>query len=86
VLRLTAAEALTAVAAGALLGLLVTGVNLAGMWGALALLSVRPAVTLPWQALGATATVCALLAVSCATAPAALTLRRRPVDLAAVRE
>ncbi|KJK40291.1 ABC transporter permease [Streptomyces variegatus] len=86
VLRLTAAEALTAVAAGALLGLLVTGVNLAGMWGALALLSVRPAVTLPWQALSATATVCALLAVSCATAPAALTLRRRPVDLAAVHE
>ncbi|MFD5156563.1 ABC transporter permease [Streptomyces hawaiiensis] len=86
VLRLTAAEALTAVTAGTLLGLLVTGVNLAGMWGALALLSVRPAVTLPWQALGTTATACALLAVACATAPAALTLRRRPADLAGIRE
>ncbi|MFF5310096.1 FtsX-like permease family protein [Streptomyces massasporeus] len=86
VLRLTAAEALTAVAAGALLGLLVTGVNLAGMWGALTLLSVRPTITLPWQALGTTALACALLAVVCATAPAALALRRRPADLAGIRE
>ena len=85
VLRLTAAEALTAVAAGALLGLLVTVVNLAGMWGALTLLSVRPTVTLPWQALGTTALACALLAAACATAPAALALRRRPADLAGVR-
>ncbi|MFE7897007.1 FtsX-like permease family protein [Streptomyces sp. NPDC057424] len=69
VLRLAAAEALTAVAVGALLGLLVTVVNLAGMWGALALLSVRPAVTLPWQALGTTTGACALLAVAAATAP-----------------
>ncbi|MFG3272249.1 FtsX-like permease family protein [Streptomyces luteogriseus] len=81
VLRLTAAESLTAVAAGALLGLLVTVVNLTGMWGALALLSVRPTVTLPWQALGTTALACALLAAACATAPAALALRR-PADLA----
>ncbi|MCK8433707.1 ABC transporter permease [Streptomyces sp. D2-8] len=86
VLRLTAAEALTAVTAGALLGLLVTGVNLAGMWSALALLSVRPTVGLPWQALGATATACALLAVLSATLPAAVALRRRPVELAGVRE
>ncbi|MFF8394585.1 FtsX-like permease family protein [Streptomyces sp. NPDC016172] len=86
VLRLTAAEALTAVAAGALLGLLVTGVNLAGMWSALVLLSVRPTVALPWQALGATATACALLAVLSATLPAAVALRRRPVELAGVRE
>ncbi|MFB6848247.1 FtsX-like permease family protein [Streptomyces sp. NPDC056373] len=86
VLRLTAAEALTATAAGALLGVLVTGVNLAGMWGALGLLSVRPTVTLPWQALGATAAACALLALVCATVPAALALRRRPADLAGMRE
>ncbi|MBB6415995.1 ABC transporter permease [Streptomyces sp. AK010] len=84
-LRLTAAEALTAVAAGALLGLLVTGVNLAGMWGALALLSVPPTITLPWQALGTTALACALLAMICATVPAALALRRRPADLAGIR-
>ncbi|MCX3287301.1 ABC transporter permease [Streptomyces sp. NEAU-H22] len=86
VLRLTTAESLTAVAAGALLGLLVTVVNLAGMWGALTLLSVRPTATLPWQALGTTTLACALLAAACATAPAALTLRRRPADLAGLRE
>ncbi|MFF8015682.1 FtsX-like permease family protein [Streptomyces sp. NPDC007929] len=86
VLRLTAAEALTAVTAGALLGLLVTVVNLAGMWGALTLLSVRPTLTLPWQALGTTTLACALLALTCATIPAARTLRRRPADLAGIRE
>ncbi|MFJ7337685.1 FtsX-like permease family protein [Streptomyces sp. NPDC101116] len=85
VLRLTAAEALTAVTAGALLGLLVTGVNLAGMGAALALLSVPPTVTVPWQALGATAAACALLAVVCATVPAALALRRCPAELAGMR-
>ncbi|GGX17037.1 ABC transporter permease [Streptomyces lomondensis] len=86
VLRLTGAEALTVVAAGALLGLLVTAVNLAGLASALALLSVRPALTLPWQALGTTVTACALLALTAAVVPAALALRRRPVDLAGLRE
>ncbi|MFC9132241.1 FtsX-like permease family protein [Streptomyces sp. NPDC057099] len=86
VLRLTGAEALTVVAAGTLLGLLAAVVNLAGMWSALALLSVRPALTLPWQALGTTAAACALLAVVSATFPAAVALRRRPVELAGVRE
>ncbi|GAA2587792.1 hypothetical protein GCM10011428_62650 [Streptomyces violaceus] len=86
VLRLTGAEALTVVAAGTLLGLLAAVVNLAGMWSALALLSVRPAPTLPWQALGTTAAACALLAVVSATLPAAIALRRRPVELAGVRE
>jgi putative ABC transport system permease protein len=86
VLRLTGAEALTVVTAGALLGLLVTGVNLAGLWSALALLSVRPPVALPWQALGTTVTACALLAVTSALVPTALALRRSPVDLAGVRE
>lgn len=85
-LRLTGAEALTAVTAGALLGVLVTCVNLAGLWSALALLSVRPTLTLPWEALGTTAGVCALLAVAAATVPAALALRRRPAILVGVRE
>ncbi|MGW5613752.1 FtsX-like permease family protein [Streptomyces sp. NPDC003877] len=86
VLRLTAAEALTVVAAGAVLGLLVTGVHLAGLAAALALLSAPPVVAVPWQALGTTAAACALLAVTCAVVPAALTLRRRAVDLAGTRE
>ncbi|MDQ0749815.1 putative ABC transport system permease protein [Streptomyces africanus] len=86
VLRLTGAEALTVVAAGALLGLLVAAVNLAGMAGALALLSAPVTVELPWQALGTTTAVCALLAVTSALTPAALALRRRPAELAGVRE
>ncbi|MEU0582320.1 FtsX-like permease family protein [Streptomyces sp. NPDC006132] len=86
VLRLAGAEALTVVAAGALLGLLVAAVNLAGLTGALALLSVRPALAFPWQALGTTATACALLAVASAVVPTALALRRRPANLAGLRE
>ncbi|MFC7842931.1 FtsX-like permease family protein [Streptomyces sp. NPDC057382] len=86
VLKVTGAESLTVVAAGALLGLLVTAVHLAGLWGALALLSAPPAVALPWRALGVTVTACAALAVASALIPAAAALRRRPADLAGVRE
>ncbi|MFH8494018.1 FtsX-like permease family protein [Streptomyces coeruleorubidus] len=86
VLRLTGAEALTVVAAGALLGLLVAAVNLAGMASALALLSAPATIELPWQALGTTTAVCALLATTSALVPAALALRRRPAELAGVRE
>ncbi|CAM5555580.1 hypothetical protein [Streptomyces afghaniensis 772] [Streptomyces afghaniensis] len=77
VLRLTGAEALTVVAAGALLGLLVAALNLAGMAGALALLSAPVTIELPWQALGTTTAVCALLAMTSALIPAALALRHR---------
>ncbi|MFH9012844.1 FtsX-like permease family protein [Streptomyces sp. NPDC017943] len=86
VLKVTCAESLTVVAAGALLGVLVTVVNLAGLWGALALLSAPPALVLPWQALGATVAACAALAVTSALLPTAFALRRRPAVLAGVRE
>ncbi|MFF9806766.1 FtsX-like permease family protein [Streptomyces coeruleorubidus] len=96
VLRLTAAEALTVVAAGALLSLLVAAVDLAGMAGAPARLSAPATIKLPWQALGTTMAVCALLGTTTAVcallptasalAPAALALRRRPAELAGVRE
>ncbi|MER7832053.1 ABC transporter permease [Streptomyces sp. NPDC095602] len=86
VLRLVGAEALAVVAVGALLGLLVTGVNLAGMAGALDLLSAPAAVVVPWAAVGGAAAVCAVLAVAASTVPAALLLRRRAVELAGVRE
>nr|WP_202458384.1 FtsX-like permease family protein [Streptomyces sp. SID5464] len=85
VLRLTCAEALTVVAAGALLGLLVAALNLAGLASALALLSAPVTIELPWQALGTTTAVCALLAVTSAIVPAALALRRRPAQPAGVR-
>lgn len=79
VLRLAAAEALTVVAAGALLGLLVAAVNLAGMGSALALQSAPATITFPWQALGTTTAVCAVIAVTSATVPAALALRTKDV-------
>lgn len=77
VLRLVAAEALLVVAVGALLGLLVTALNLGGMWGALDLQSARSPLCLPWPELGAATGACALLAVVSAVLPAAHALRRR---------
>ncbi|MGW7204758.1 FtsX-like permease family protein [Streptomyces sp. NPDC054837] len=77
VLRLVAAEALLVVAVGALLGLLVTALNLGGMWGALDLQSARSPLRLPWPELGAATGACALLAVVSAVLPAAHALRRR---------
>ncbi|MBW8798431.1 MAG: ABC transporter permease [Streptomyces sp.] len=68
VLRLVGAEALTVVAVGALLGLLVAVVELAGMWRALHLLSAPVVIRLPWSAIGTAAGACALLAATAAVA------------------
>ncbi|MEU2618705.1 ABC transporter permease [Streptomyces sp. NPDC007157] len=76
VLRLAGAEALTVVTVGALLGLLVTVLNLATVAAALHVLHAPAAVTLPWPALAATTAVCAALAVLAATASAAAATRR----------
>ncbi|WP_371661887.1 ABC transporter permease [Streptomyces sp. NBC_00280] len=86
VLGVVGAEALLVVTVGAVLGLLVAALNLLGMWSALRILSVRTSLELPWPALAATTTTCAALAVVAALVPAALSLRRRPVDLAGVRD
>ncbi|GAA1094484.1 MULTISPECIES: ABC transporter permease [Streptomyces violaceusniger group] len=86
VLRLVGAEALTVVAVGAVLGLLVTGLNLAGMWSALALLSARTTIDVPWTPIGAAVAACAVLAVVSSVAPAAFALRRRAVTWAGLRE
>jgi putative ABC transport system permease protein len=80
------AEALTVVAVGGVLGLLVAGVNLLGMWSALGLLSAPTAIEIPWTAIGAVVGACAVLAVVSSVIPAALALRRRTVELAGVRE
>ncbi|MEV1078406.1 ABC transporter permease [Streptomyces sp. NPDC050211] len=77
VLRLVAAEALTVVAIGALLGLLVTTLNLLGMWSALTLQSVWSPIRLPWAELGTATGACALLAVASAVLPTAVALRPR---------
>jgi putative ABC transport system permease protein len=86
VLRLVGAEALTVVAVGGVLGLLVAGVNLLGMWSALGLLSAPTTIEVPWTAIGAVVGACAVLAVVSSVIPAALALRRRTVELAGVRE
>lgn len=86
VLRLVGADALTVVAVGGVLGLLVAGLNLLGMWGALDLLSVPSTIEIPWTAMGAAVGACAVLAVVSSVVPASLALRRRAVELAGVRE
>ena len=86
VLRLVGAEALMVVAVGGLLGALVAGLNLLGMWSALGLLSVRTPIEIPWATLAAAMGACAVLAVISAVVPAGLSLRRRAVELAGVRE
>ncbi|MDR6974844.1 putative ABC transport system permease protein [Streptomyces sp. 3330] len=75
ILRLAATEALTAVAIGALLGLLVTVVDLTGLSAALHLLSAPPAIAPPWQALAWTTAACALLATVTAVTSTTPSLR-----------
>ncbi|MET9291065.1 FtsX-like permease family protein [Streptomyces sp. NPDC003077] len=86
VLRLVGAEALTVVVVGGLLGALVAGLNLAGMGGALSLLSVRTSIEIPWATLAMAVGVCAVLAVTSAVAVAGLSLRRGAVGVAGVPE
>ncbi|MEU6823385.1 ABC transporter permease [Streptomyces atriruber] len=86
VLRLVGAEALLVVVVGGLLGALVAGLNLVGMWRALGLLSVRTSVEVPWATLGAVLGGCAVLAVLSAVAPAGLALRRGALEPSGVRE
>nr|WP_223189099.1 FtsX family ABC transporter permease [Streptomyces sp. TRM68416] len=76
VLRLVAAEALTVVVVGGVLGLLVTALNLLGMWSALGLLSVWTPIRIPWAAIGCVTGVCALLAVVATVVPAGMGARR----------
>ncbi|MFE7462991.1 FtsX-like permease family protein [Streptomyces sp. NPDC057499] len=86
VLRLVAAEALTVVAVGALLGTLVAALGLLGMHGALALLSVPAPLAMPWAVLATVTGACAVLATVSALVPAALALRRGAARSAGVRE
>ncbi|MFI5795255.1 FtsX-like permease family protein [Streptomyces sp. NPDC051677] len=78
VLRLVATEALTVVAVGGLLGLLVTSANLAALTAALHQLSAPAPLTLPWPALAGTTAACTLLAVTTALTSTATTALRPP--------
>ncbi|MFE0791447.1 FtsX-like permease family protein [Streptomyces mutabilis] len=86
VLRLVGAESLTVVVVGAVLGLVVAVLNLAGMWAALGLLSVHSAPDLPWTPLAGVVATCAVLAVTASVIPAGLALRRHAAESAGVRE
>ncbi|MFJ4467659.1 FtsX-like permease family protein [Streptomyces sp. NPDC089424] len=86
VLRLVGGESSMVVMVGGLLGALVAGVNLLGMWSALGLLSVWTSIEIPWVTLAAVLGACAVLAVISAVAPAGLFLRRGAVELAGARE
>lgn len=68
VLRTVAGEALLAVAVGTVLGALVAAVDLAGMAAALSSLGAPVAMAVPWEAAASAAGVCAVIAVTCATA------------------
>ncbi|MGV9880766.1 FtsX-like permease family protein [Streptomyces sp. NPDC003006] len=63
-------EALVAVAAGTLLGLAVTAVNLGGLSAGLARLSVPTGVAVPWDVVGVAVGVCGVVAAGAATAGA----------------
>ncbi|MEU7608187.1 FtsX-like permease family protein [Micromonospora sp. NPDC049204] len=86
ILILVAVEAMTVVVVGAVLGTIVTAVNILGIWGSLAALSVWSSVVLPWQTLAATLGACVVVAVVASVLPAAGALRTRPVELAGARE
>ncbi|MFE2279660.1 ABC transporter permease [Streptomyces sp. NPDC059454] len=86
VLRMVGAESLAVVVAGAVLGLTVAALNLAGMGGALALLSAPATIALPWSTLATVTAACAVLATTSAIVPAAVALRRPALESAGVRE
>ncbi|PVC99228.1 FtsX-like permease family protein [Streptomyces sp. CS014] len=86
VLRLVGVEALVVVAVGAVLGAVIAGVNLLGVWSALGLLDVWSDVVVPWGTVAAVIGASALLATVASVLPASFALRVRPVELAGMRE
>ncbi|MER8045639.1 FtsX-like permease family protein [Streptomyces sp. NPDC094032] len=70
VLRVVAGETLLAVGIGAVLGLAVAAVCLAGLGAGLAALSAPVALSVPWGPAGAVAGVCAVVATAAAALPA----------------
>ncbi|MFI5769844.1 ABC transporter permease [Streptomyces sp. NPDC051658] len=79
VLAVVAGETLFAVGLGALLGLTVAGVHLAGLAAALASVSAPVVVSVQWALMGGAAGVCALVAVGAAVLPGAVRRRSVPV-------
>jgi putative ABC transport system permease protein len=69
-----------------LLAGVVTAAVVAGMRSALGGLAPSVPIDAPWRVLGGITAACLVTAVLASVVPAALLLRRRPVELAGVRE
>ncbi|MEV7185665.1 ABC transporter permease [Kitasatospora sp. NPDC093102] len=79
VLYVVAVEAAVVVVAGALLGLVVTTLNVMGTWSALsALVGSGAPLALPWAAMAAVTAACAAVTVPASVLAAAAALRGRP--------
>ncbi|MFJ4093987.1 FtsX-like permease family protein [Kitasatospora sp. NPDC089913] len=79
VVRLVTAESVLVTAVGAVLGCAAAAVQLASLYGALAVLRVPAPLVLPWHEVGVVTAGALLLAALCAAPAAAWALRVRPV-------
>ncbi|GAA4708594.1 FtsX-like permease family protein [Phytohabitans rumicis] len=85
-LRMIGIEAVLVTCVGVLLAGVVTLVTVAGMRSGLAGLAPSVPITAPWPALAGIALACLVTAVLGSLIPATLLLRRRPIELAGIRE
>ncbi|GIJ67035.1 ABC transporter permease [Virgisporangium ochraceum] len=84
--RMVGVEAVLVTCVGVLLAGVVTAVVVAGMRSALDGLAPSVPIDAPWRVLGGITAACLVTAVAASVVPAALLLRRRPVELAGIRE
>jgi putative ABC transport system permease protein len=69
-----------------LLAAAVTAGTLVALWHGLTGQAPAVQVAIPWRPIGGTALACLVVALLASLVPAALLLRRRPVELAGTRE
>jgi putative ABC transport system permease protein len=86
VLRLIGVEACLVSGIGTLLAAAVTAATVIGLRHGLLGLAPSVRVVIPWLPLAGIALACLAIAVAASLVPAALVLRRRPTELAAVPE
>jgi putative ABC transport system permease protein len=86
VLRAIAVESCLVTGIAALLAVGLTAITVAGLRAGLSRLAPVTPLVIPWQPITAVALACLFTAVSASVIPAAVTLRKRPADLAAASE
>lgn len=86
VLRMIGQEAALVAGIGILLAAAVTAITVAGLRAGLSGLAPSVRVIIPWQQLAGMAAACLAIALLASVIPAALTLRKRPADLAGAIE